>query len=57
MFNTDVGLVVMMVVLVDFVSWVWWVWVEEREKKKERKIINKWIVFNCIVKNKRIDVD
>ena len=43
-------------VLVDFVSWVWWVWVEEREKKKERKIINKWIVFKCIVKNKKIDV-
>ena len=27
-----------------------------RERERERKIINKWIVFNCVVKNKSIDL-
>ena len=27
-----------------------------RERERERKIINKWIVFDCVVKNKSIDL-
>ena len=37
----------------------WWLWEgEDREIEKKRgiKIINKWIVYSCLLKNKTIDV-